>query len=555
MQLTQSAALRMDQRQTLTPRMIQSMEILQMPLALLEERIEQEMEQNPILELKERRGDADDIAPSEPELDNRELDVSGTDEGGAEDFERLDRISEYLENEEFSRSNDLKADLSHGPSMSSYAGERDAKLDAMANTAERVGNLTDHLLDQWRLTDYCEGDPNVTDDQRSSICTAGAILISYLDDRGYLTQGLQEVADDAVLRGRGDSIPDQEAFERAFELIRRHLEPAGVGATSLQDCLQLQLTALERDDELAEGHDFPLERDLIGKHLKDLELNRYPQLSKKTGKSIDELKAAVKRLSRLHPHPGKLIAADEAPPITPDATIRYDEDSGEYVIEMARDPSSDLKIRTLYRKMLKQVSRKKLADVKKGDVSVDDRRAMKASEASVALAAPKDAKEIRDFLSNNLRSAKWLIESIEQRAGTIERVIRKVVEHQRPFFEKGPEFLRPLPMIQVADELGIHVATVSRAVNEKWVDTPRGVFPLRRFFSGGTITEDGTDMSWDAVKEKLRVIVENEDKTKPLSDDAIVTKLEDQGIDLARRTVAKYRKLLGIPTARQRREY
>jgi RNA polymerase sigma-54 factor len=134
-------------------------------------------------------------------------------------------------------------------------------------------------------------------------------------------------------------------------------------------------------------------------------------------------------------------------------------------------------------------------------------------------------------------------------------VIRVVVDAQRDFFDRGPEFLKPLPMIQVADQLGIHVATVSRAVSEKWIQTPRGVFPLRRFFSGGTTNSEGEDMSWDAVKEKLKAIIENEDKNNPLNDDDIVIKLKEQGIDLARRTVAKYRKILNIATARQRRQF
>jgi RNA polymerase sigma-54 factor len=147
------------------------------------------------------------------------------------------------------------------------------------------------------------------------------------------------------------------------------------------------------------------------------------------------------------------------------------------------------------------------------------------------------------------------LESIEQRKSTIARVIRVVVDAQRDFFEKGPEFLKPLPMILVADQLGIHVATVSRAVSEKWIQTPRGVYPLRRFFSGGTTNAEGEDMSWDAVKEKLKIIIDEEDKKNPLNDDEIVDKLKEQGIELARRTVAKYRKILNIPTARQRRDF
>jgi RNA polymerase sigma-54 factor len=296
-----------------------------------------------------------------------------------------------------------------------------------------------------------------------------------------------------------------------------------VGARNLPECLLLQLDAIEEDDELAQGHDFELERALLRHHLRDLELNRYPQISKALGRDIEEIKAAVKQLSRLHPHPGKLIGRDEAPPITPDAIVYFDDETGRYEIKMAREAAEDLYISGTYRRMLK-------------DKSVD--------------------KKTREYLNNNIRNAKWLIESIMQRSSTLKRVIRVVVDAQQEFFERGPEALKPLPMILVADQLGIHVATVSRAVSEKWIQTPRGVFPLRRFFSQGTTNaSSGEDVSWDAVKEKLKQLVAAEDKTNPLNDDEIVARLKEQGLDLARRTVAKYRKILNIPVARQRREF
>ena len=173
---------------------------------------------------------------------------------------------------------------------------------------------------------------------------------------------------------------------------------------------------------------------------------------------------------------------------------------------------------------------------------------------NISRTATRD-KKTREFLTNNVRNARWLIESIEQRRGTILRVIRAVVDAQRDFFDKGQEFLHPLPMILVADQLGVHVATVSRAVSEKWIQTPRGVYPLRRFFSQGTTSSEGEDMAWDAVKEKLKTVIENEDKHNPLNDDEIVERMKQQGIELARRTVAKYRKILNIPTARQRKQF
>jgi RNA polymerase sigma-54 factor len=497
--------MRMEQRQLLTPRMIQSMEILQLPLMALEERIEQELQANPVLELREPEPDPyaeaqDSEIPEAPESTDRPEgeQMLVVKEDGAEDFDRLAKISEFLENEEFNTNGNFR------PTAQSFDGERDKKLDAMNNTAARVGTLTEHLLDQWA---FVEAPDNIK--------RAGQAIINYIDAEGYLRTPLEHI------QAESKTPVTIEELNQAVRLIQ-DLEPAGVGARNLRECLLLQLAAIEGDDELAEGHDFDLEYALINDHLKDLEMNRYPQISKKLGRSIEDIKAAVRRLSRLHPHPGKQIGRDEAPPVTPDAIIYRDDDTGEYKIEMTNDPAPNLYISGMYRRMLK-------------DRGVE--------------------KKTREFLANNVRNARWLIESIEQRRNTIYRVIRAVVDAQVEFFEKGPEYLKPLPMIQVADQLGIHVATVSRAVSEKWIQTPRGVFPLRRFFSGGTQSADGEDMSWDVVKEKLKVIIGEEDKKNPLNDDEIVEKLAAQGLTLARRTVAKYRKLMNIPTARQRREF
>jgi RNA polymerase sigma-54 factor len=497
--------MRQEMRQLLTPRMIQSMEILQLPLMALEERIEEELQNNPVLEVREHEAEPGATATqsegndqSEEFSDEERALVVKENTGQSEDFDRLTKISEYLENEEF---------ITNGSNFrqaASYDGDRDKKLDAMNNTAARGVTLTEHLLDQWTFVDCSP-----------QIRKAGEILINYIDAEGYFRANFEDVQKESKTPV---TLAD---LQEALKLVQT-LEPAGVGARNLQECLLLQLQAVEDDEELSEGHDFPLERALITEHLKDLELNRYPQISRKLSRPIDEIQRAVKRLSRLNPFPGKQIGSNDAPPITPDAMVYYDEDKDTYEIEMTTDPAPNLYISGMYRKMLK-------------DRSQD--------------------KKTREFLSNNVRNARWLIESIEQRRSTIMRVIRAVVDAQRDFFDKGAEFLKPLPMIHVADQLGIHVATVSRAVSEKWIQTPRGVFPLRRFFSGGTTNAEGEDMSWDAVKEKLKAIIGNEDPKCPLNDDEIVEKLKVQGIDLARRTVAKYRKILNIPTARQRKTF
>ncbi len=417
----------------------------------------------------------------------------------AADFRRLERLAGYLENEEFATDQPWR-----GSRGVYQEGDRDQKLDAMANTAARGMDLNEYLRNQWSLVECTP-----------SIRSAGLLLINHIDADGYLRSEFE------AIRSECKDPPSVEDLEEALRLVQK-LEPAGVGARNLRECLLLQLDALEEDPEAFDEHEFDLERAIVCNHLDDLRMNRYPQVCRKLGRDMADVKAAVRALSRLSASPGRLLAADEAYGITPDATVWFNEETGKYEVRMSRESSPHLHLSRLYQKWLKQ---------REGD------------------------KKTREFLAQNLRNARWLIESIEQRAGTIQRVIKAVVEHQREFFDKGIEYLKPLPMTQVADQLGIHVATVSRAVSEKWVQTPQGIMPLRRFFSGGTTSAEGEDMSWDAVKEKLRVIIGNEDKRNPLNDDEIVERLQQQGINIARRTVAKYRKILKIPSARQRREF
>lgn len=495
--------MRPEMRHLLTPRMIQSMEILQLPLMALEERIEQELQNNPVLEQLDPDGSEgdgdfslDNKAPAQERAEG-ETTLVVKDDASAEDFERLEKISEYFENEEF-HTNGSQFRVANND------GERDKKQDALNNTAARGENLSEHLLEQWS---FIEADPEVK--------RAGEAIVNYINADGYLPTDLE------TIQRESKNPLSLEALDKALQLIHT-LEPSGVGARNVRECLLIQIDALEDEGDEDDEHDFDLERKLISDHLKDLEMNRYPQISKKLGRPIDAIQRAVRRLRRLHAHPGKLVGGNEPPPITPDAIIIYNEETDKYDIEMTNDPTPSLYISGKWRRELKN----RTCD-----------------------------KKTREFLTNHVRNARWLLESIEQRKSTILRVIRAVVDAQREFFDKGPEHLKPLPMILVAEQLGIHVATVSRAVREKWIQTPRGVFPLRRFFSQGTSDSDGEEMSWGAVQEKLKVIIENEDKLNPLNDDDIVKKFTEQGIELARRTVAKYRKILGIATARQRREF
>jgi RNA polymerase sigma-54 factor len=498
----------MDQRMKLAPRMIQSMEILQMAQPALEERIEQELASNPTLEQVEPGSDADTLlAEREQERRDdregeRELVVGdGADANGqADDFERLSNLSEQYGD---SWSSNTSESAEYTPRrVSSGGGERDAKMDAMANTAARGASLYDQLLDQWHLVDLDE-----------KTLRLGEVLIGLIDADGYLRQTDAELLEQAP---PGTALDE---LQECIELLQEALEPTGLGARDFRDCLLLQIDQKTYHDPDA---DLRIERLLVSDYLKDIEGNRYPKIAKSTGLSIERIQRAVHNLRQFTPHPGRLLAADTVRSITPDATIDYDEENDLYVATLTHSRLPALQISASYEELA-------------GDKSAD--------------------KPTRDFVGKQLTSARWLIDAVNQRHATLLRVIGVVIEAQRDFFEQGPAALKPLPMTLVADQLGIHVATVSRAVSEKYLQTPRGIFPLRMFFSGGTETDEGEAMSWTAVQAKLEDIIKAEDKSKPLSDDALVEELKKHGIEIARRTVAKYRKQLNIPPARQRRQY
>ena len=507
----------------LAPRMIQSMEILQMAAQALEARIAQELANNPTLELREPGQDAEDLV-QQREQDQRDSEdrqrelVVEDDAGGsggthqADDFERLTNISE-----EYGDSWDANTyetpDSYHPPRAS--AGERDVKMDAMANTAARSQSLTEQLLAQWS---FAETEP--------AIDRAGQYLIGFIDDDGYLRTDRQTLVDQTP----SDVTP--EDLDAALVKLQEVLEPVGLAARDLRECLLLQIDAKVRqqqegrsrngDNGHHEDHGLAAARLLVSSYLRDIETNRLPNIAKSTGLTIDQIKAGIAKLRQFTPHPGRSLVDERPAAITPDAIIEYDEEQDRYVARLRHERSGNIHISRRYMKMAK-------------DTKLD--------------------KQTREFVGNNLRSAQWLIDALKQRQSTLLRVINVVLQAQRDFFDQGPQYLKPLPMTQVADQLGLHVATVSRAVSDKYLQTPRGIFPLRMFFSGGTETDTGEQMSWAAIQAKLEQIIDEEDKNKPLNDDQLVEKLHEHGIEIARRTVAKYRKQLNIPPARQRREF
>lgn len=520
MRFETSQHMRLGQQMRLAPRMIQSMEILQMPLTELQERIEQELESNATLERAETEGEAP-VAP-EAEASAMELRVDDT---GEEDFARLDAFvrdnPEATDGDEPTPGhNDHAADRRDAGlealSTMRVRGDGDSKREAMAAAPGRSASLSEQLLRQWGLADV-----------ESGLRPLGELIIQHLDPDGYLRSPLETVADRAPEPLRPVSGVE---LGRALAAVQLLLEPPGVAARDARECLLLQLDALEDDehpfrrqgDDEEHGRALRVARLLVEHHLDDLMQNRLPRISERTGLSLDEIKAGLALMRRLSLAPARRLVEEPPEPVIPDAIVEYDEDRDRYVAYLNERTLPALRINREY--------------------------AMMSRDRGVP-------RHDREFLRTNLSNAQFLIDAVEQRKRTLLRVIEVVVEEQREAFDVGMQALRPLPMTLVAERLGIHVATVSRAVADKHVETPRGIVPLRRFFTGGTQNEAGEDVSWDAIRAALRECIDAEDPSSPLSDDALVDELKRRGLEIARRTVAKYRGQLGIPPARLRKKF
>ena len=491
MKLEMRGQMRMEQKMKLAPHMIQSMEILQLPILALQERIEQELNSNPVLEMEQPESpeevESDREDQPQEDIDDKDLVIS-TDNNKAEDFERLDSLGDGF-TDYMAQAGPLRTRI--------HTGELDKKLEALKNTAAPPQSLHEYLAEQWRLVDA-----------DNSVKKAGDMIIDYLDDRGYLTVRLEQLYN----KDRGDFTVDD--LKQALELVQK-LEPAGVGARDLKECLLIQMAQ--------SGEDMSFESRLITEHMDKLLDNHLPEIARKMNCSIEAINRAIEHMSKLDTSPGLQIGQDRNHPITPDVIVESSEDEGRYSVRLANSGLPYLRVNDYYSKMAK--------DARVGE-------------------------KTRKFLQNNLRSAQWIIDAIEQRKNTLLKVTKAIVKYQTDFFEKGQLHLRPLPMSKVADDVGVHLATVSRAVSGKYVQCPWGILPLRKFFSGGREDMNGQAHSWEAIRAKLQQIIDQEDKTKPLSDDQIRKQLLKAGIDnLARRTVAKYRKLLNIPAARFRKKF
>jgi RNA polymerase sigma-54 factor len=474
---------RLDLSLKLAPQIIQSIELLQLPAMDLKDVIEAELDTNEFLEIVPK---ADARLPYErngtkgPEVDETAAPADGSGipdraDGGGDPGSWNDAFG--------------------GRRRGSDDDPGQNKIEAMNNTASDGPTLQESVLAQYRIL------PD--SDHRAQLAEQ---IIFNLDDNGYLSCPLEDVL--APIRDKY-TLADAEAVLRQIQ----SLEPKGVAARDIAECLLLQLDPTDPD--------YPVQRALLQEHFEDLSKNRLPKVARALDVSIEKLKDLLHALSHLSAHPGQRLSNGKTRYINPDLLVEWNGD--DYDVRLANEYIPELRL---------------------------------APEYKLALQAKAAGRDYHDYVKKKVDSARAFIMAVEKRQKTLLDVGRAIVRHQREFLDFGPHYLRPLKMQQVAEDLGIHVSTVSRAASGKSMQTHRGIFALKDFFTGGTASIDGGVESRESVKQKVKEIVSHEDRANPLSDDDIVARLLSiHGIKVARRTVTKYRKALRIASSRQRKSF
>jgi len=492
-----SMGLEMSMKQKLStelrmaPHIIQSIEVLTLPILELQAFVQEQLEINPVLETLENSEDMEESHPSLSSEEKQE-EASEKDELKPVDEARLNSF-ENLELEGWDEFYSQDRIAKRGDD-----DDKDKKLEAMQNSADRPCSLQDHLFEQFRFSDLPE-----------HLWPIGEQIIYNIDANGYLRYPLEE-----IVRG----ITPNPSIEHAQEALRyvQKLDPSGIGARNIQECLILQL--------LPQDPDYQFKKDLIEKYLQDISDNKYPKIAKELGRDIEEIKFAVEEIKHLNPKPGAKYGAEQSHIILPDVVIELVD--GEYVIRMEDEYIPQLRINPYYMRLLQE---------EKADTELNS--------------------QAKDFIKKKIESANWVIDAIRQRQNTLYRVVAELVKNQRLFLDHGLNALKPLKMQEVADALQIHVSTVSRAISEKYIQTPRGIFPIKFFFIGSIDKKGGENESRVSVKQRVQEMINQEDKISPLSDEEIVERLKQSGLEIARRTVTKYRKALGIASSRRRKQY
>jgi RNA polymerase sigma-54 factor len=482
--MSQSTQLRQELK--INPRLYQAMDLLYMPLLDLQQHLKQELLNNPFLDLVEAE----------------EEDEEGETEAEA--------VAETPEEKERGEEIDWEEILLDGFDTAGGRREEHEEREYYEPVTVATRDLSDHLRDQVSLLELNPREMLLADE-----------FLGNINDDGYLATPVNEIiesvnemitsAAEAEDRDLGD-IPlyTLEEGEGMLKTVQ-DLDPPGVGARNLQECLKLQL----EEAGMQQSVPYRLVRDCF----EELIAHRWSEISKRFGISASDVQKAADEIAKLDPKPGLRFRSGDENYIIPDLIV--DKIDGQYHVFL-------------------------------NDANLPRLRLSKAYQ-EIARDKKKFEGENKEFISNKLNSANWMIQAIEQRRQTMLKVMNYIVDRQRDFFEKGVQFLKPLTLREVAEVINMHESTVSRVTNEKFVQTPRGVLPLKFFFSSGLATADGDDVSARGIKAQLEKLVQEEDPKHPLTDQAIVNILRESGVQIARRTVAKYRDQLGVLSARMRK--
>jgi RNA polymerase sigma-54 factor len=475
MSIQQKLHLKLGQKLVMTPSLQQAIKLLPLARLELQTYLAQEMQVNPVLE--------ESVTQQEDEEYDAESEMKEAEEQAAEKEEKgKEGVNDTFDYEAFFRD---YFDLSYTP----FTSPEITEYPSFENTLVNPTSLSSHL--EWQLGLSSPPEP---------INGIASEIIGNLDENGYLKVPLEEIA-----QTNGYDMKD---VEKALDIVQ-HLDPIGVGARDLKECLMIQVHHY--------GYTGTPVETIINEHLDLLRNHNYNELAKKLKCSLDEVETWVDHVKHLDPMPGLKFSSSRPQYVTPDVyVIKVD---GDYKIILDDDGIPKLRINPIYRRMMEE----------------------------------SNSPETIEYIKDKIKSALWLIKSIDQRQKTIYKVAESIVRHQRSFLDYGIEFLKPLILKTVAEDIGMHESTVSRAVTNKYMHTPQGVFEMKFFFHSSLSNSRGVDVSSLSIKERLKKIIEAENPGKPLSDSEITTIFQKEGLKISRRTIAKYREDMKIPPSHQRR--
>ncbi|HEX2832133.1 MAG TPA: RNA polymerase factor sigma-54 [Thermoanaerobaculia bacterium] len=482
MALEQKLHLKLSQKLIMTPSLQQAIKLLQLSKLELQEVLNQELLENPLLEETAEEAKAEETPAEEQEAAKTETEEPPKVETAEKEKDSFDEIDYDAYFQDY---------IEYGYNPRGMGEEHEEF--PIENTLTRPPNLSDHLT--WQLS-MSDASPRTKE--------IAQFIIGNIDEDGYLRASNEE-----IMTAGGFEF---EEVQRAVDAVQM-LDPIGVGARDLRECLLLQLGFLEIDEPLVEV--------VIRDHWDEFMQRKFVPLAKTLGIDMKTLESIVELIKHLDPKPGRKYSNERAIYVEPDVYVHKVGD--EYVIVLNEDGMPKLRINGGYRAMLNSMDSK------------------------------QDGETV-NYIKDKIRSAVWLIKSLDQRQRTIYKVAESIVKHQREFLERGIDFLRPLVLRDVADDIQMHESTVSRVVSNKYMHTPRGLFLMKYFFHSGIDSDTGEDISSLTVKKKIQSFIENEDPRKPLSDSKIMKILNDEGINIARRTVAKYRDELNIPSSTDRKQ-